>query len=130
MNMKLAYVIIFVQNVPKTLDFYEQAFGLKKLFLAESLLYGELDTGHTKLAFVDETFVESNGGDFIANRIETQKTAGFEIALATAEVSSAYQHALQSGCTDVQAPTQKPWGQTVAYVRDINGILVEICSPL
>ncbi len=24
---------------------------------------------------------------------------------------------------------QTPWGQTVAYVTDINDILVEICTP-
>jgi lactoylglutathione lyase len=128
--MKLGYVIIFVQNVQTTLAFYEQAFGLKQLFLAESLLYGELDTGHTKLAFVDETFVQSNDVDFNVNRIDMQKKPGFEIAFTTPDVASAYHHALQAGCTDAGAPIQKPWGQTVAYVRDINGILVEICSPL
>lgn len=128
--MKLGYVIIFVQNVQATLAFYEQAFGLKQLFLAESLMYGELATGDTKLAFVDETFVQSNQVDFNVNRIEMQKMPGFEIAFVTEDVAHAYQHALQAGCTDMKAPTQKPWGQTVAYVRDNNGILVEICSPL
>jgi hypothetical protein len=27
-------------------------------------------------------------------------------------------------------PTVKPWGQTVSYVRDLDGFLVEICSPM
>jgi hypothetical protein len=27
-------------------------------------------------------------------------------------------------------PKQKPWGQTVGYVHDLNGFLVEICSPM
>ncbi|MFO0110274.1 MAG: VOC family protein, partial [Alphaproteobacteria bacterium] len=30
----------------------------------------------------------------------------------------------------LKKPEQKPWGQTVAYVRDLNGFLVEICSPV
>jgi hypothetical protein len=25
---------------------------------------------------------------------------------------------------------EKPWGQVVAYVRDLNGYLVEICTPM
>ncbi|MCB1833914.1 MAG: hypothetical protein KDH19_10850 [Geminicoccaceae bacterium] len=25
---------------------------------------------------------------------------------------------------------QEPWGQTTAYVTDLNGFLVEICSPV
>ncbi len=27
-------------------------------------------------------------------------------------------------------PSTKPWGQTVAYVRDLNGTLVEIGAPV
>ena len=23
-----------------------------------------------------------------------------------------------------------PWGQTIAYVADVNGFLVELCTPL
>jgi hypothetical protein len=25
-------------------------------------------------------------------------------------------------------PVTKPWGQTLAYVRDLNGVLVELAS--
>jgi uncharacterized glyoxalase superfamily protein PhnB len=128
--MQLGYVIIFVQNVPETLAFYEKSFKLKKTFLAESLLYGELDTGNTKLAFVDEKFVESNGAHFNVNRATLQKAAGFEIAFTTMDVMSSYQHAIDSGCISVKIPHQTDWGQTVAQVKDMNGVLVEICSPL
>ena len=34
------------------------------------------------------------------------------------------------GARLVQAPEQMPWGQTVAYVADINGALVELCTPM
>ena len=27
-------------------------------------------------------------------------------------------------------PHAKPWGQVVAYVRDLNGFLVELCSAM
>ncbi|NRA89340.1 MAG: hypothetical protein HRU28_18575, partial [Rhizobiales bacterium] len=43
---------------------------------------------------------------------------------------TAYDHALKSGATPVSAPTEKPWGQTVSFVRDLNGCLVEIASPV
>jgi hypothetical protein len=29
----------------------------------------------------------------------------------------------------VSPPEKKPWGQTVSYVRDDDGVLVEICTP-
>jgi hypothetical protein len=30
----------------------------------------------------------------------------------------------------VKAVEEKPWGQKLGYVRDLNGCLVEICSPV
>lgn len=41
-----------------------------------------------------------------------------------------YEKAVNAGATEVKAPTEKPWGQTLSYVRDLNGFLVEICSPI
>jgi len=35
-----------------------------------------------------------------------------------------------AGARLVQAPEQMPWGQTVAYVADINDVLVELCTPV
>ncbi|MDR6644219.1 putative glyoxalase superfamily protein PhnB [Luteibacter sp. 1214] len=25
---------------------------------------------------------------------------------------------------------EKPWGQRVGHLRDLNGVIVEICSPM
>ena len=30
----------------------------------------------------------------------------------------------------IAAPTTKPWGQTVSYVRCPDGTLVELCTPV
>lgn len=52
--MKLGYVILYVANVPATVDFYEKAFGLQHRFLHESGQYAEMETGATALAFAAE----------------------------------------------------------------------------
>ncbi|MNY24545.1 Glyoxalase-like domain protein [compost metagenome] len=54
----------------------------------------------------------------------------FEIAFETDDVEGAFQRAVTNGARPVSAPEQMPWGQTVSYVADINGYLVEICSPV
>ncbi|MFA6038336.1 MAG: VOC family protein [Legionellales bacterium] len=128
--MRFGYTVIYVSDVDTTLSFYEKAFKLKKLYLHESMQYGELATGSTKLAFASESLAESNGVDFISNRSNASKAPGFEIALIADDVAEAYQHAIAAGAIDVKGPIEKPWGQTVAYVRDLNGVLVEICSSL
>jgi catechol 2,3-dioxygenase-like lactoylglutathione lyase family enzyme len=56
--------------------------------------------------------------------------AGVEIGFVTDDVPAAWDAALAAGAIVVSPPTTKPWGQTVAYVRDLDGMLIEICTPV
>ena len=56
--------------------------------------------------------------------------AGAEIAFVTEDVQASYDKAIAAGAIAYKKPEPKPWGQLVAYVRDLNGFLVEICSPI
>lgn len=126
--MQLGYVIIYVEDVLATVDFYEKAFGLKRRFVHESNSYAEMETGSTALAFVDEKMVKESHS-FRVNRSKDE-SAGIEIGLVAENVQQQFDRALKAGAKEVVKPMQKPWGQTVSYVRDNNGCLVEICSPL
>lgn len=48
----------------------------------------------------------------------------------TNDVKALYQRAIQAGATQIKKPQQKPWGQIVSYVRDLNGFLGEICTAV
>ncbi|MCM2279256.1 MAG: VOC family protein [Oligoflexia bacterium] len=127
--MKFGYAIAYVENVPETVEFYEKAFGLERLFIHESNGYAEMNTGTTKLAFVSFELAKSNGPEFSKfGRPSTPPP--FEIALVTENVGAAFERALSQGAAQVMKPVQKPWGQEVGYVKDCNGFLVEICSPM
>jgi uncharacterized glyoxalase superfamily protein PhnB len=54
--------------------------------------------------------------------------AAIEIGFLLADVPAAYQRAIDAGCTSVAPPEKRPWGPTVAFVRDDEGVLVELCS--
>ncbi len=127
--MKLGYVIVYVADVPATLAFYESCFGLARRYLHDSKMYGELETGGTALAFAAESLIELNGLSARKNR-SGDEPAGAEIGLVTSDVGAAYDRAVSAGAEACKEPASKPWGQTVAYVRDLNGFLVEICSPM
>lgn len=127
--MKLGYTIIYVADVVATIEFYERAFGLERRFVDESGMYGELDTGNTVLAFAAEPMAQSNGLTIRPNR-SAEPAAGFEIALVTDDPPGAYAQAVAAGAIAVSAPVAKPWGQLVGHVRDGNGVVIEICSPL
>jgi uncharacterized glyoxalase superfamily protein PhnB len=126
--MKLGYAIIYVPDVPATVTFYEKAFGLTCRFIHESNLYAEMETGATALAFAGEPMAAANGLSILPNRTGTPP-AGFEIALVSDDPAAAFSQAISAGASAVKEPERKPWGQIVGYVRDLNGCLVELCSP-
>ena len=125
--MKLKYTILYVGDVPDTLDFYEAAFGFHRKMLHESHDYGELDTGATTLAFSSLELMEKLGKS-PAGADPAAPT--FEIALETDDVKGALDRAVNAGAHLVQDLREMPWGQTTSYVTDNNGFLVEICSPV
>lgn len=127
--MKLGYTLLYVDDVEKSMAFYAKAFGLKTGFLHGSKQYGEMITGETKLGFVDHETASSHG--FKYEKLSAKKKAqGFEIGLVTKDVPKAFTKAIKAGAKSVSKPKAKPWGQVVSYVRDCNGVLVEICSPM
>jgi lactoylglutathione lyase len=104
--MQLGYVILYVPGAGEALAFYERAFGLKRRFAHESGEYGALDTGTTALAFASECLAASHGFPYRRNRGD-EEAAGFEVALVTDAVDSAYATAVANGAVAV-APM--PWG--------------------
>jgi lactoylglutathione lyase len=125
--MQLGYTILYVKNVQATLTFYEAAFGLITHFLHDSGDYGELNTGETKLAFSALHFMEQLGKK---PRAADPNAPSFEIALVTPNVQAALERAVAAGAHLVQAPKVMQWGQTIAYVSDLDGFLVELCTPM
>lgn len=125
--MKLGYTILYVADVPRTLAFYEAAFGLARRFLHESGDFGELETGATALAFSSRRLMSELGKN---PSMPDPHAPCCEIAFVTEEVGAAVERAVAAGAVLVQAPAQMPWGQTVAYVSDPDGFLVELCTPV
>jgi uncharacterized glyoxalase superfamily protein PhnB len=128
--IKFSYTILYVQDVEKSIDFYERAFGFKKKFIAPGNSYGELNTGATTLSFASIELAKSNLKEgFIMSSLKNKPLA-VEIAFATNDVEKVYNKAIKEGATAEAPASEKPQGQTVAYVRDIDGFLVEICTPM
>jgi catechol 2,3-dioxygenase-like lactoylglutathione lyase family enzyme len=123
--MELGYVIAYVADVEATIEWWERAFGLSRRFVAEDGSYGELATGATTLSFASHEMGKANlPGGFVPHDPSGQPAA-LEIALVTAD-----DRAVEAGARELSGPKQKPWGQTVSYVRDPNGVLIELCTPV
>ncbi len=123
------YTILYVESVEATLAFYIKAFGFTQKFITPEKDYGELETGGTTLAFASYTVAEYNG-IAIEKRKPEALPSPFEITFVAEDIESAWKQAVEAGAEIVKEPTQKPWGQTVGYLRDINGFLVEVCTKI
>jgi catechol 2,3-dioxygenase-like lactoylglutathione lyase family enzyme len=124
---RLGFVLLYTPDVPAKLAFYERAFGMERAFLSPDKGYAQMK-GELPLGFVQEEFARKNGAEFVASR-KGQPPAGIEIGFVFDDVAAAYKRAVDGGCEAVKPPAEKPWGQIVAYVRDDDGVLVELCTP-
>lgn len=128
--MRFGYTILYVEDVAAAMDFYERAFGLSRRFVSDDADYGELETGETTLSFAKHALAGSFLPGGYRRNDPAEQPAGIEIGFVTDDVDAAWQQALAAGAVKVTSPQTKPWGQTVAYVRDPEGMLVEICTPV
>lgn len=136
--MKFGYVIIYVEDVKATMAFYTAAFGFETKMMYEEngvVDYGELKTGETVLAFASHSLGSSNFVGVPEQGLYEKSSAekalfGYELALVSEDVSGDYDKVLALGALPVVPPKEKPWGQTVAYVRAVEGTLIELCSPM
>ncbi len=116
--MKFSYTILYVKNVAESVAFYEKAFSLKQRFIHESGQYAEMETGAISLAFACYELAHSNLPQGFQENNLFQLPAGIEIGFVTDNVAVAFSQALEAGALAVVNPKVKPWGQTIAYVRD------------
>jgi lactoylglutathione lyase len=131
-SITLGYIILYVKDVSASLAFYEQAFGLTRRFFHDDngKAYGELETGAARLAFASLELAKEQLKMDVVAAAPDKAPFGMEIALVTPDVQMMYAQAVKAGAAGVTEPATKPWGQTVAYLRDKDGHLVELCTPM
>lgn len=128
--MKYGYTIFYVENVEATIQFYENAFGFSRKFITPENDYAELISGETTIAFAAFELGESNLKQGFTKLKNTDKPIGMEMAFVTETIEEDFKKALEAGAVEYEKVTEKPWGQKVGYVKDINGVLIEICTPV
>jgi lactoylglutathione lyase len=123
---RLGYVILWVEDLERALRFYTETLGFAQK--ARHGEYVELDTGGTVLGLVARRFVR----DELHLEVPPAGPENSEIGVVVPrdEVAVLFDRALAAGGAAVQAPHEQPWGQIVGYVRDPDGHLVELCSPV
>ena len=130
MEIQYAYTILYVKDVPKSIEFYKNALGFEQKMLTPENDYGEIMSGTTTIAFANFELGRSNiKKGFIESDI-SKKPFGLELAFTTNNVEETMKKAIANGATLLESAVTKPWGQEVGYLKDLNGFILEICTPI
>ncbi len=118
-----------MDDVPAALDFYRRAFGLETRFYDPDFEFGESETDGPSVAFGSHRLGERlMPGAYV--RPERGQSSGVEIAFFTSDVLAAFTRAVAAGATPLAQPKVMPWGQTVAYVRSLEGTIIGLATRM
>ena len=123
----LGYVVLFAENLEKTLAFYVNKVGLPVRFQAEG--YAELAVEGSKFALLARSRVSELAGDAQAGR-PTAGTHEGSVTLLVEDVDRLHRELAGRGVTFLAAPKDRPWGQRTAYFQDPDGHLIEVATNL
>lgn len=125
MELKLPdYIVVIVEDLERSLKFYCQTLGLTLKHRAEA--FAQLETGATRLALYTRSAMQDTLNMKLSAPAEN--APGFELGFKVTDVDAAYQELLAKGAPSVIQPTDRPWGQRTAYVRDPDGHLIELAQ--
>ncbi len=130
MIVTYAYTILYVKDVQKSIDFYTKIFGFEQKFITPEKDYAELISGATTLAFASLELGKSNLKNGFIESSNQQKTFGIELVFTCEDLEDLMQLAKKTGAIVLEDIKTKPWGQKVGYIRDVDGFLIEICTPM
>jgi len=127
--LKLAvadYVILIVEDMDRALRFYTDVLGLPLGHRSGD--YAQLDTGATRLGLYTRGAMAKTLG--MSLKPPAHDAPGFEIGFKVPDVGEAFAELVGRGASAVMPPTDRPWGQRTAYVRDPDGHLIELAQDL
>ena len=125
-ELKFGSTVIYVDDLQSVVEFYREAFDLQPRFYDPDAGFAEIGPD----GFL--AFAAHRAGELMMPGVYARagsQITGVEVAFYTESVNEAYERALRAGATDLIAPRQMPWGQTVAFVRSIEGTILGFATP-
>jgi catechol 2,3-dioxygenase-like lactoylglutathione lyase family enzyme len=126
-TIRLASVRVITRNVPRAVAFYEVLTGATPNYLTEDFV--ELVTPSATLSVSDASRVPLIAGD--TSGAAANDSSIVEFWVDDAEALFATLKATYGDELDVvQAPTMMPWGNVSILIRDPDGVLVNLYTPV
>ena len=122
---RLAYSILFVSDVERSIAFYRDAIGLPFKFSNES--YAEFATEGAKFALYGRRHLpELLGREAPRGRVPWPQG---EVAFFVDDPDAEHERLRRAGVEVLAPPTDRPWGERTLHVADPDGNVVELTRP-
>lgn len=123
----LGYVVLFVENLERSLAFYTQRLGLPVRHRAEG--YVELAVEGPKFGLLERWRLPALVGE-AESGTPPSGTHESEVAFLVDNIDEVYARLCALGVAFLRAPEDRPWGQRTAYLKDPDGYLIELAQNL
>ncbi len=104
-------------DVERSARFYEEAFGFE-LGYRWPPHEGELEYVYLRLG--------DHGLGVVRGEAES---AGFEVCIYVEDVDATAARLRELGATEIEPPTDRPWGERMAYFEDLDGHRLHVTMP-
>jgi lactoylglutathione lyase len=127
--MARSFPMLYVADVPATVSFYVDGLGAMLDHAHDDGSYAEVHVDDLTVGLVAEVDAREHLPVPFEPGARSGPPGAFELFFEVADADEAAKKAASAGATVLAQPTDKPWGWRVAYLRDPNGIVIELACP-
>lgn len=130
-SLTCTQTIFYVDDMAATKAFYKRVFDMEPSFESPAGRFMIMKTQpEGAIAFGLRPFVETHmvGQKTVAATPQTTPLA-VEICFTTDNLEALFKKVVSAGASPVVEPKRLPWGDWCAYVKDNNGLFIELTQP-
>lgn len=118
---------LYTKDIKKSLDFYRNVLKIKVETEDLENDFVQLKIGDTSIALLTEPTLDAMAGKkFFGSKSKEQN---FLIAVEVSSVKETVKKLEKKDVEIIIKPKTTPWGQKVAYFKDLNGYIWELSEP-
>jgi lactoylglutathione lyase len=118
------YVIRYVEDLERAVDFYRDVLGLEHRFTDEA--YAEFSTGPTKLAL----FPRDRLPDLLGREVPAGSSLDGEVLFLVDDVDGEAERLRAAGVEILTGPLDRPWGHRTVHLLDPDGLVIELAQEI
>jgi lactoylglutathione lyase len=120
--------MLYVSDVSRSTRFYQEAVGATCDHADDDGSYAELTLGSLVMGVVQVEHARRHFPGEFRRHDASDMPAAFELYVEVDDLGAAVARALEAGATQLSEPTERPWGQTNAFLRDPDGVVIELAT--